>query len=235
MKKLITTIALLSITSSVFAASTSPQNLVLRPLVLADSELAISGAVLYGEQTDKDEEWRVLPGIAYGLTQDLTLGFGEVRYRFMSRHQNGTGLELTAGLGFEGQLAVENADDSDSIGVDLAGKYVISNDTALLFSTKYVHWNEDDRKNRSEIRYGIGIQQNIYKNVTAFANYTFSDLKDFNKNSANSGAVGVNYAYSKSTDVGMFANYSDFDAVENGYKADDVFEKSAGIYLTTRF
>lgn len=235
MKKLITSIALLSITSSVFAASTSPQNLVVRPLVLADSELALSGAVLYGEQTDSEKEWRILPGIAYGLTDDLTLGFGEVRYRFISRSSNGTGLELAAGLGYEGQLEVENADDSDAVALDLTGKYVLNTNTALLFSTKYVHWDEDKRKNRSEIRYSVGIQQNIYKNVTAFANYTFSDLKDFNKNSANSGSLGVNYAYSKSTDVGMFVNYTDFDAAENGYKADDVFEKSAGIYLTTRF
>jgi len=235
MKKLITTIALLSISSSVFSASTSPQNLVVRPLVLADSELALSGAVLYGEQTDDEKEWRILPGIAYGLTDDLTLGFGDVRYRLMSRSANRTGLELTAGLGYEGRLEVENADDSDAIAVDITGKYVLSSDTALLFSTKYVHWDEDKRKNRSEVRYGIGIVQNLYKNVTTFANYTFSDLKDFSKNSANSGAVGVNYAYSKTTDVGMFVNYSDFDAVENGYKADEVFEKSAGIYLTTRF
>ena len=235
MKKVLSSIALLSLSANVFAASLSPQNLVERPLTLADGELAFAGVLAWGEQTDGDNEVIVLPDVAYGVTDNFTIGLGDLRYRFIKRTNNKSGLELTAGLSYAGRLEVERGDDTDGMSIDLSGKYVINRDTAFTFSTQYVRWFEDLRDNRSEIRYSAGIQQNIYNDLTLFARYTFSDLKDFEDNSAHAGSVGVNYAFSKSSDVGFFASYSDFDAEDNGYKADNVFEKSAGIYFTTRF
>ena len=41
--------------------------------------------------------------------------------------------------------------------------------------------------------------------------------------------------YSKSTDIGAFVGYSNFDAQENGYNLDDSFDRVAGVYATYRF
>lgn len=235
MKKLITSIALLCATTTAFANSATPQNVVQRPMVLSDGEFQAGAALMYGEETDGGDQWQFAPYIAYGVTDDLTLGLGHARYRFLERSNDGKGLELTTGLGFTGHREVFNADDSYGVGFDISGKYVMTKDTAFLFSTQYVHWNEDKRDNRSEMRYSVGVQQNVFEHVTLFADYTFSDLKDFNDNSAQSGTIGANYALSKTTDVGMFVHYSDFDAEKNGYKADNVFEKSAGVFLSMRF
>ncbi|MFD2168271.1 hypothetical protein ACFSJY_18585 [Thalassotalea euphylliae] len=235
MKKLASTLLLLGLTSTAMAQT--PKNVIERPITLADGELMFSGALMFGEQTDGEDEWIVAPGIAYGVTDDFSISLGDLRYRFMERENNGhgKGLELTFGIGFEGQREVRGADDSNGVYADITGKYVFNRDTAAYFSTAYVHWGEDKRDDRSEIRYTVGIQQNLINNVSAFASYTYSDLRDFEDDSANAGSVGLNYALSKTMDVGMFVSYSDFDAEDNGYKADDIFEKSAGIYFATRF
>ncbi|WP_286262334.1 hypothetical protein [Thalassotalea atypica] len=235
MKKIFTTAALLCLSATTLAAQTTPQNLIVRPLTLADGEFNLFAGAVYGEQSDDDKKWQILPGIAYGITDNLTLGFGGLTYQLLDRPSNGYGLELSTSIHYAGSLEVKGADDTDGIGFDITGKYVLSKDTAVLFSTEYVHWDEEVRDNRYEIRYSIGVQQNVYNDVSVFANYTYSDLHDFSDSSANAGTIGVNYAYSKSVDLGVAINYSDFDAIENGYKADNVFEKSVALYVSKRF
>ena len=41
--------------------------------------------------------------------------------------------------------------------------------------------------------------------------------------------------FSKNTDIGLFASYSDFDAEENGYELGNSFDHAVGIYANYRF
>ncbi len=241
MKKLISTPVILS--SFVFALSSaavsaqqlSPSNLVERPLVLADGEIAVGGALLFGEQTDGDNKWRALPVFGYGVTDNVTVGFGGIRYQFMERWQDKTGLEMTLGLGLTGGREVIGADDSYGVGLDLSGKYVFSSDTALTFGIEYIHWQEDKRDNRGEVALSVGFEQRLYGQLSAFGQYTYSDLHDFVEDDSHAGSLGLNYTLSKQSDIGVLVTYSNFDAQANGYKADDIYEKTAGVYYTYRF
>ncbi|NQY50702.1 MAG: hypothetical protein HRT50_16690, partial [Colwellia sp.] len=120
-------------------------------------------------------------------------------------------------------------------GTDLNGKYVFNENIAIIFSLGFVKWDEEKLKNKDEYRYSVGVQGNIVKDLTATASYTYRDLKDFSQNDAHEVNVGLNYAYSKNTDIGVFTGYSSFDAQENGYKLDNSFDRVAGIYATYRF
>ncbi|REL25781.1 hypothetical protein DXX93_03885 [Thalassotalea euphylliae] len=222
-------------TGAASAQALSPSNLVERPLVLKDGEVAIGGAAFYGEQTDGDDKWRLLPVLGYGLTDTVTIGFGGVRYQFMERQQDKTGLEMTLGLGLSDVREVAQADDSYGVGLDLSGKYVLSTDTALTFGAAYIHWQEDERDNRAEVALSLGFEQRVYGQLSMFGQYTYSDLHDFVEDNSHAGTLGLNYTLSKQSDIGVFATYSDFDAQANGYQAKDVFEKAAGVYYTYRF
>lgn len=237
MKKLMTSIALLSI-SSFAMADQSPRNIVERPLTLLDSELQVSGALVYGEEHNGDDDWQLAPQIAYGITDNLSVSLAEIRYRFLAREGNKEGLELATSISYAGNLDVIGDDDDINAGqLSLIGKYVFSPNTAVTFSTSYVEWEEekDLGLDKSEIRYSVGLQQNLARNLTFLANYEYRDLDDFIKNSANSGSVGLNYAFTKTTDLGIFAAYSDFDPLENGYASGDMLEKAVGAYMSVRF
>ena len=105
----------------------------------------------------------------------------------------------------------------------------------MIFSVGYVKWDEEKLKNKDEYRYSVGLQTNLAKNWSATASYTYRDLKDFNQNDANEVGVGINYMFSKNTDIGLFASYSDFDAEENGYELGNSFDHAVGIYANYRF
>jgi opacity protein-like surface antigen len=234
MKKSLISIALLLTSSTVFAETEYPENPVLRPLTLTDGTIAVSGALAWGEE--KDESRAVLNlNLGYGLTDNLTLGLGGVSYRVLARSDNETGLELAVGLGVRGFQESTLNGDSVAFGTDLNGKYVFNKDIAMTFSLGYVKWDEEKLKNKDEYRYSVGVQANIAKDWTATANYTYRDLKDFNQSDAHEVSLGLNYAYSKNMDIGMFTGYSSFDAQENGYKLDNSFDRLAGAYVTYRF
>jgi opacity protein-like surface antigen len=244
MNRLLTTLALVSISSVTFAA-TSPKNLVERPITLADGELQVAGAIQYGEKVDGEKEWNLVPHFAYGITDDLTVSLGEVRYRFLERRNNKTGLELTTGISYAGRLKAGDADDAHGGKIDVVGKYVFTSDTAVAFSLGYVHWQDfdldkvdwqgEDNKDRSEIRYSASLLQNLSNDVTFIASYTYRDLKDFQQNSAQAASVGLNYAYSNNIDLGLFGRYSDYNPAENGFSNDGALERSAGVYMSYRF
>lgn len=234
MNKSLISIALLLASSTAFAQTEYPENPVLRPLTLTDGTIAVSGALAWGEENDKSRGDFNLDA-AYGLTDNLTLGLGGLNYRVLARPDNKTGLELAVGLGIRGYQDSKVNGYSLGYGADLTGKYVFDENIAMLFSLGYVKWDEEKLKNKDEYRYSVGVQANVAKDWTASASYTFRDLKDFKQNDAHEVNVGLNYAYSKSTDIGIFAGYSSFDALENGYKRDDSFERVAGIYTTYRF
>lgn len=234
MKKSFISIALLLASSSVFAETTYPENPVLRPLTLTDGTVALSGAVALGEEKD-DSHSDINLNVAYGLTDNLTLGLGGLNYRVLARQDNKTGLELAVGLGVRGYQDSKVNGDSVGYGVDLNGKYVFDKDIAMIFSLGYINWDEEILKNKSEYRYSVGLQANVAKGWTATASYSYRDLKDFTQKDAHGVNLGLNYAYSKNTDIGIFAGYSDFDAQDNGYKLDKNFERVAGVYATYRF
>jgi opacity protein-like surface antigen len=234
MKKSLISIALLLTSSVVFAETEYPENPVLRPLTLTDGTISVSGALAWGEEKDQ-RRGELNLNAAYGLTDNLTLGLGGVNYRFLARQDNDTGLELAVGLGVRGYQESTINGDSVAYGADLNGKYVFDKDIAMIFSVGYVKWDEEKLKNKDEYRYSLGLQTNIAKDWTASAIYTYRDLKDFNQKDAHKISVGVNYSYSKNTDIGVFAGYSNFDAQENGYKLDNSYDRVAGIYGTYRF
>jgi opacity protein-like surface antigen len=234
MKKSMISVALLLASSTVFAATEYPENPILRPLTLTDGTIAIGGALGWGEEKD-DNRAALSLNAAYGLTDDLTLGLGNIDYRILARPNNGTGLELAVGLGVRGYQDSKVNGDAIAYGTDLNGKYVFDKNIAMTFSLGYVKWDEEKLKNKDEYRYSVGVQANVAKDWTASANYTFRDLKDFTQNSAHEVNISANYAYSKQTDLGVFMGYSSFDALENGYKLDDSFDRVAGVYAAYRF
>ena len=234
MNKSLISIALLLATSTVFAETEYPQNPVLRPLTLTDGTISVSGALAWGEENN-DSRGELNLNAAYGLTDNLTLGLGGINYRVLARPDNKTGLELAVGLGLRGYQDSTLNGYSIGYGADLNGKYVFDEDIAMIFSLGYVKWDEEKLKNKDEYRYTVGVQANVANDWTATASYTYRDLKGFTQNDAHKVNVGLNYAYSKSTDIGFFTGYSSFDAQENSYKLDDNFERVAGIYAAYRF
>jgi len=234
MKKSLISIALLLASSVVFAETSYPENPILRPLTLTDGTIAVSGALILGEEKG-DSRNELNLNAAYGFTDNLTLGLGGLNYRFLARENNKTGLELAVGLGIKGYQDSALNGDAVGYGVDLNGKYVFNNDFAMTFSVGHINWDEEILKNKSEYRYSVGLQANIAKDWTARAGYTYRDLNDFTQKDAHGVNLGLNYVYSKNTDIGLFAGYSNFDAQENGYKLDNSFERVAGIYASYRF
>ncbi|MBL4764533.1 MAG: outer membrane beta-barrel protein [Colwellia sp.] len=234
MNKSLISIALLLASSTVVAETEYPQNPVLRPLTLTDGTVSLSGALVWGEEND-DNRGELNLNAAYGLTDNLMLGLGGINYRVLARPDNKTGLELTVGLGLRGYQDSKLNGHSVGYGTDLNGKYVFNENIAMIFSLGYVKWDEEKLKNKDEYRYSVGVQGNIAKDLTATAGYTYRYLKDFSQNDAHEVNVGLNYAYSKNTDIGVFTGYSSFDAQENGYKLDNSFDRVAGIYAAYRF
>ena len=237
MKKLLPALTLICISSTAIAEQYSPANPVVRPLTLVDGELQLVGALSYGEEANGEKSWDFDANVRYGITDDLTLGFGGLRYRFMERPGNGTGLELTAGLAVKGYLEYSDPelDDSVALGMDITGQYVINKNLAVTFASEYMVWNEEKLENKSEFRHSIGFKTNVAPSITLWSNYTYRDLRDFTQDDAHAVAAGINYNLSRQTDVGLFANYTDFDAAKNGYKADDIQEKGIGAYISYRF
>jgi len=234
MKKSLISIALL-LTSAVAVAETEyPENPVLRPLTLTEGTISVAGALSWGEE-EKESRGELNLNAAYGLTDNLTLGFGGINYRVLARPDNETGLELSLGLGLRGFQDSTNNGDAVGYGADLNGKYVIDKDIAMTFSLGYVKWDEDKLKNKDEYRYSIGLQANIAKDWSATATYTYRDLQDFEQNEAHEANIGINYAYNKNTNIGLFTGYSSFDAQENGYKLDNSLDHVAGVYAAYRF
>jgi opacity protein-like surface antigen len=234
MKKSIISIALLAASSSVYAQTEYPQNPVLRPLTLTDGTISVSGAISLVEENNKNRGELNL-NAAYGMTDNLTLGLGGINYRILARPDNYTGLELSVGLGVRGYQDSSLNGDSVGYGVDLNGKYVFNEDIAMLFSLGYVKWDEEKLQNKDEYRYSLGLQANLAEYWTANVKYTYRDLKDFEQNDAHQVSVGLNHAFSKKVDLGVFVGYSNFDAQENGYNLDDSFERVAGVYAAYRF
>lgn len=234
MKKSLTAIAILLVTSSVFAETNYPENPVLRPLTLTDGTISLTGGLVTGEQDD-DNRGEAFIGLAYGITDNLMIGDGGIKYRVLARPDNKTGLELAVGFGLRGYQEYLNEDYSIGYGLDLSGKYVVSDSFSVNFGLDVVKWAEEHRKDKSEYRYSIGAQQRLAEDWTASASYTYRDLKDFVQSDANEARAGINYTYSKDMDIGLFAAYSDFDAKKNGYKLDNSFDRSVSAYVTYRF
>lgn len=215
----------------------SERSLVKRAYTLKDGEIQIGAALGYGKTADKNR-FSVSASASYGLTDDLSISLGGLRYRALSRVDDENGLEVTIGAGLRGYLERANVSGKDEVlgyGLDIAGKYVFSEQVALTFSTGYVFWNDIGADNRKEYRYSIGALYEPIRNVTFMTGFTYRDLDDFNQNDAYDISASVNYSLSKRTDVGLAFSYSDFDAIENGFKPEDAFKRNVAAYVTYRF
>ena len=237
MKKLLTALTLICASTSVLADGLSPANPVLRPLTQVDGEVALSGALAYGEESNDDKTWNLGLNAAYGITDDFTVRLSGLSYRFLAREGNKEGLELAADVGFHGiyDTLTDNDDDTVGYGFSLQGKYVFNEDLALNFGTGYTFWNGDIEQNKKEMFYSVGVQKNIFDNLTLSADYMYRDLRDFEQDNAYIASIGANYNLSKNMDIGLFVAKSDFDAVKNGYQSDHHLESAIGAYMQYRF
>lgn len=235
MKQQLSALMLLCVSSSVFAGALSPTNPIERPLTLADGEVQITGIALYGEEQTGDNEWGIAGNVGYGITEDLTIDFTGLRYRFLARDKNEDGLELTAGLGWRGHLESNQNGDAKAYGLDISGKYVFNPDLAVTFGAGYIRWDEDRLNDKKEFDYSIGVQKRIFENFTVGADYTYRDLHDFNQNNAYNFGLNANYTLTPNLDVGLFYAKTNFDYVKNGYNTEDYFRKGVGAYVSYRF
>ncbi|MEW6983947.1 porin [Colwelliaceae bacterium 6471] len=210
-----------------------PQNPVLRPLTLTDGTIQIAGAYSYGKAHDDDTKAGFGANISYGITDDFQIGLEGLTYSFLKNRASG--LELAVNAGIRGHYDNTNIGDSLGLGVSVFGKQVLNNDFALTFGAGYTHWDEEHIDNKYQFNYSLGALVNIADNVTLSANYTFTDLKDFKQDSSNTVRVGVNYAYSKSIDMGIAFKYSDFEETYNNFAFHEQAEKSASMYAAWRF
>lgn len=232
-KSVLIGLILAATTAGTSANELSKQNLVERSLTLKDSELVFSGGLFHGETGDENDTGLAL-NAGYGLTDNLTVGLGGARYRFIERANDGQGLEMAFSLGAKGHME-QNNEDVHGYGADVIGKYVFSSDFALLFAAEYVYWNHKGTDDASENRYTLGAQYQVVDNLTWSVDYTYRDLKDFNQDHAYSASTGLQYGLSKNTDVGVMFAYSDFDTEKNGYDTDSAYKRNVGAYVNYRF
>jgi hypothetical protein len=232
MKNIMTVLLL---TSSVSAAAAQTTNLVTEPLTSRDGEIALGAAFIGGKEWDDNDSLTGIINARYGITDNWTIGLDGLRYRFVKRPENGLGLELTAGLGFGGYYESDRYGDAEGGGLDISGKYVFSRDFALLFAAQYVDWDEENREDKEEFNYSLGAQKALFNNLTFSTVHTYRDLTDFAQEDANEFSLGLDYQYSKQTNMGAFLGYSDFDPIENGYNGDASYEQYAGVYVRYRF
>lgn len=238
MKKYMITGLILSLLSVATAANElSERNLVKRSLTLKHGEIFVGAIAVYGETGKKDDTGLGVIA-AYGITDDLSLSFYDVRYRLLARDNDNYGLELTVGVGMKPGLQRQNV-DVEGYSADITGKYVVANDLALYFGTEYVKWDhdKDSQYDASEMRYGVGASYQVIPHLTWSVGYAYRDLKDFVQNNAYTISTGINYAWSKSTDIGIVYEYTDFDAVKNGFELDGFssFKRNFGAYVGYRF
>ena len=237
MKKTIILISLLAAVQAQAAQEYSKRNLTERALTLKQGEILVGGAVGYGK-TNSEDDWMVVPFAAYGITDDLTLEPGGLRYRFIDRPNDNAGLELTVGGGVKGlyERKVNNEEkDVLGYGMDLTGQYVLTPDFAITFGLDYVFWNDVGPNNKKEYIYSVGTKYQVMENVTLITAASYHDLKDMTQDDAYSITAGVNYSYSPQMDIGFGVNYTDFDPEKEGFKYDGAYEKTAVAYVSYRF
>lgn len=224
-----------SVSVTVTANELSERNLVERSLTLKDGEVMLAGGIGYGE-TDSEHDTGISVNGAYGITDNFTVGLGGVRYRIVEKPAADHGLEIALGAGLKGVMERYN-ENVYGYGADVLGKYVVSSDLALLFGAEYVKWDHDNKSqyDGSEMRYSIGAMYQPIRYLTWSINYTYRDLNDFVQSSAYSASTGLHYSLSKSTDVGVTFEYTDFDAKQNGFDLDSAYRRNLGAYVSYRF
>lgn len=234
MKNMLAFVALTSLTSFTAVADSYSKNPVLRPLTLDARMAQLTGVFTAGEARDKSDSTFDL-NFAYGLTEDVTLGFGGVRYRFQAREYNHTGLEMAVSLGKRAHYDSIYNGEVDAYGVDLMGKYVVSDEFAWTFGFGSSIWVEDILANKNEYNASVGIIKRLSDEWTFAGNYTYRGLDGFVQDDADQVNASLTYNYSKNIDIGLFAHYTSFDAVKNGYRSKHKFEESVGVYASWRF
>lgn len=208
-----------------------PKNPILRPITLNDGDLEVLGALGYGKKVRGDNSTFIVPSVRYGITDNLTVGLGEITYRFFADDD----LQLAVSAGGRGSFDSREFGDSIGYGASIGGKKVMNDNLAFTFGVNYTYWNEDVVKDRSELDYSLGVMFNIATDWTLGAHYTLRDLRDFNQSTANELGLNLNYAFSENVDLGLFVGHSDFDERENGKVLHNSFENSSGIFAKWRW
>lgn len=232
MKKTLATLALGFAAFSSYADNVSPSNPVLRPLTLVDGEVLLGAAIAH--EATEGNDWHGALYAGYGITDNLTVGVDGLTYKIIGRYDNGLGWDVALSGGLRGYR--ENGrGEAFAYGMNLTGKYVVSEDRAYLFEAAYKLWDEENRDNRNEYQFSVGAMQNITDKITLTGTYSYSVLNDFVADDAHSAVLSGEYVYSKNTSFGMFVEYTNFDSIENGYDEDTNYESLVGAFVTYRF
>ena len=208
-----------------------PQNPIERPITLPDSMVSLSAGAGFVEELDGSDEWFIVPGVQYGVTDNFTIGLDGLTYRFY----NDDSLQLAVNGGIRGGFESEGLGDNVASGIGVFGKQVINSNFAVTFGVDFIHWDVENTDDRAEVNYDLGFMYNLSPEWTFSAGYTYRDLEDFSQSSANTYRIGLTYSYLKNVDVGLFAIDSDYEAAPYGYYVRNEVEQGAGIYVNWRF
>ena len=208
-----------------------PQNPVKRPITLSDGMVSLSAAVGNADELDGDEESFIVANAQYGVTDNFTIGFDGLTYRFY----DDDALQLAVNTGVRDAFETDELGDNAAVGIGVFGKQVLSNDFALTFGIDFIHWDIDNLDDREEVNYQLGFMYNLSNQWTLSAGYTYRDLEDFSESSANAYRAALTYTGLKNIDIGLFAVTSDYDDTSSGYWVRDEVEQGAGIYVNWRF
>jgi hypothetical protein len=218
--------------------STFSSNPVLRPITLPDTMLSVGGGLVYHEEHNGEDDWDLVPWVSYGVTDNFTIGTDGLTYRFY----NEGGLQLGINGGLRGFAYSSDDDDDDDEwevagSVSLFGKKVLNRQLALTFGAEFTKWdNDDDRDDRHEWDYSIGLMYHFAPEWTLNAGYTYRDLSsEFNRDDADVFHIGLRRSFGNDFEMGLFYRYNDFDggALDGNYQYD--YENAAGITATWRF
>jgi len=220
-----------SLSTQVMADDGISKNPVLRPIVMNDGGIEVTGVVGHMKKVNGKEESFAIPGIRYGITDNLTVGVEGVSYRFYQDD----GLELGANVGFRNSFDTEEHGYSIAYGAAIFGKKVINNDFAINFGIDFVHWEEEKLDDADEIDYHLGFMYNIAPDWTLSAAYTYRDLDGFSQSHADVYMASLSYAYSDDIDVGIFAIDNNFKQQLNGRYVHNEIDQGAGVFVNWRF
>ncbi|GAB2702784.1 hypothetical protein Q4574_19165 [Aliiglaciecola sp. 3_MG-2023] len=234
MKKQLSILALLFIPTHLFANTLSDANPVMRNLTLNDNEILIGLGASYGTGYGENDV-QPLFSLAYGVTDNLTIGPAGVRYAVWQRPEANTGWEVTIDGGLMGLYESAEYDDSYALGGGLSSKYVISKDFSIGASAHYLHWNEDKRDNKTEFRGELSAMWRVNSDLTVYGSGMYRELKDFAQDNAYALSTGLIWNPSKQMDVILDFTYTDFDSLQNGYDIDAHFKRQYGLKVIYRF
>ena len=245
MKSALSLLALSLASSLAIADQLSVSNPVTRSLTLQDGEFSVSAGLLRVQKNDRDEKYALGLGGGYGITDNVTLGLGQIRYNFMPREYNGYGLELAVEGGLLGYYRSSVLRDGAlAWGGALLGKYVVDDRLAYTFGTRYVYWDVEDFRNQQSIGVEGGVIYRFADTLSGTAELGYRKLHNFSRDDDFRLSVGLIWNVTDQTDINLGYSHTTYDNnyrnSDNGagyanYAGDSVYEHLFSLGVTYRF